>query len=268
MERVIVGRVQAPLRRVALALAGGLLVLNALYLFTRGVIHVGSAAPALLGVFALTLAWRWPAIMRWREVRRWHEWLWRGTWLAIVLWLLSLAVFFWTLTRVASEPVADDTPVQAILILGSGSPNCQPSTTMETRLDEGLRQAARFPQARVLVTGGVGLGVACSEASLMADYLIERGIPEQRLLREERSASTDENLAFSREILAAHGIEVSAPMILVTSDFHLLRAQRIARKAGYSDIHGAAAPTPRYIRYNAWLREYFATISSWALREF
>jgi uncharacterized SAM-binding protein YcdF (DUF218 family) len=265
---VILVNLQAPLRRAALAMAGVLLVLNALYLFTRGVIHVGSLAPALLGVFALGLAWRWPAVMHWRTTQRWHEWLWRGTWLGIVLWLLSLAVFFWTLTRVASEPVADNAPIQAILILGSGSPNCQPSTTMESRLDEGLRQAARFPQARVLVTGGVGLGVDCSEASLMADYLIERGIPAQRLLREDRSASTDENLAFSQPILAAHGIDAAAPMILVTSDFHLLRALRIARKAGYAGIHGAAAPTPRYIRYNAWLREYFATLSSWALREF
>lgn len=265
---MIVANLLAPLRRVALAMAGVLLVLNALYLFTRGVIHVGSLAPAMLGVFALGLAWRWPAIMHWRRTRRWHEWLWRGTWLAIVLWLLSLVAFFWTLTRVASEPIADSTPIQAIIVLGSGSPNCKPSTTMESRLDEGLRQAARFPQARMLVTGGVGFGVACSEASLMADYLIERGIPQQRLLREDRSASTDENLAFSKPILAAHGIDATAPIILVTSDFHLLRAVRIARKAGYSGIHGAAAPTPRYIRYNAWLREYFATLSSWALREF
>jgi uncharacterized SAM-binding protein YcdF (DUF218 family) len=54
---------------------------------------------------------------------------------------------------------------------------------------------------------------------------------------------------------------------VVTSDFHTLRAQRIARKMGYTRAVPVAAPTPLYIRYNAWLREYFAMASSWVLRE-
>jgi uncharacterized SAM-binding protein YcdF (DUF218 family) len=54
---------------------------------------------------------------------------------------------------------------------------------------------------------------------------------------------------------------------VVTSDFHTLRAQRIARKVGYTRTISVPAPTPLYIRYNAWLREYFATASSWLLRE-
>ncbi len=57
-------------------------------------------------------------------------------------------------------------------------------------------------------------------------------------------------------------------MILVTSDFHVMRAERIAGKAGFRSVSSVAAPTPRYLRYNAWLREYFAYISGWLLREY
>jgi uncharacterized SAM-binding protein YcdF (DUF218 family) len=102
----------------------------------------------------------------------------------------------------------------------------------------------------------------------MADYLVARGISPQRLLREDRSTSTDENLRFSRQLLAAQGIDANAPLLLVTSDFHVMRAERIARKAGLTAVTGVAAPTPLYLRYNAWLREYFAYISGWLLREF
>ena len=102
----------------------------------------------------------------------------------------------------------------------------------------------------------------------MADYLIAHGMPASRLVREDRSTSTDENLRFSRQLLALRGLGPDAPLVVVTSDFHLRRAERIARKAGFHAVSGVAAPTPLYLRYNAWLREYFAYISGWLLREY
>jgi hypothetical protein len=46
------------------------------------------------------------------------------------------------------------------------------------------------------------------------------------------------------------------------------RALGIARKAGFNEVFGVGADTPLYLRFNAWLREYFASISSWILREY
>ncbi|GLU28191.1 hypothetical protein Brsp01_34240 [Brucella sp. NBRC 12950] len=85
---------------------------------------------------------------------------------------------------------------------------------------------------------------------------------------EERSTSTDENLRFSANILSANGISLDDTIALVTSDFHVARAMRIARKAGFTSIQGIPAPTPLYLRYNAWLREYFANISGFLLGEY
>ncbi|SPD63016.1 Integral membrane protein (fragment) [Cupriavidus taiwanensis] len=103
----------------------------------------------------------------------------------------------------------------------------------------------------------------------MADYLIAHGLAPNRLILEDQSTSTEENLRFSRRLLEQQGANAAAdPLILVTSDFHLMRAMRIARKVGFGAVVGAAVETPAYLRYNAWLREYFAVISGWVLREF
>ena len=55
---------------------------------------------------------------------------------------------------------------------------------------------------------------------------------------------------------------------MITSDFHTLRARWIANRVGLNQVRMAAAPTPLYLRYNAWLREYFAFVSGWIFREF
>lgn len=254
--------------RVLLALLGAALSLNVAAMFYRGIVNVGVLVPAVFALAALLLAWRWQAVMRWRNAYRWRRWCWHIGCTLVVLWLMSLAVFFWKLDQLSAHEPDANRPVQAIVILGSGSPNCTPSGTLEARLDEGLIQARRWPSARVVVSGGVGLGTQCSEASLMSHYLTYRGLPVERLILEDRSTSTETNLRNSRDLLAQAGIDASAPMLLVSSDYHLIRAGRIARKAGFTDMQGVAAQTPRYLRYNAWLREYFATFSSWLLGEY
>ena len=69
-------------------------------------------------------------------------------------------------------------------------------------------------------------------------------------------------------ILKQLDIPLNAPIAIATSDFHLPRAQAIAAHLGYSNTYPISAPTPLYIRYNAWLREYFAFISGWLLNEY
>ncbi|WP_237717184.1 YdcF family protein [Cupriavidus basilensis] len=166
------------------------------------------------------------------------------------------------------KPRQRGAPAKPILILGSGTPHCAASPTLAARLDKGLALARQWPAARVVVSGGQDFGLHCSEADIMADYLSAHGLEPDRLIREDRSTSTEENLLFSRRLLEQQGVSAGDPLVLVTSDFHLVRAKRIARKAGFQAVSGAGAPTPLYLRYNAWLREYFAFISGWVLREY
>lgn len=213
--------------------------------------------------------WPWHGVARWRAARPWRQRLWRLGWATLIAWAASVALFFQFIQRsmdgLAPQPSAAP---QAILILGSGSSNCQVSATLAARLDEGLRQAQAMPTAAVVVSGGPNFGGRpCTEAGIMARYLQARGLPASRLVHEERSTSTAENMVFSHQLLLQGG-RMADPVLVVTSDFHLLRAERIARKVGFPRVFGAAALTPLHIRYNAWLREYFAYISGWLLNEY
>ena len=116
----------------------------------------------------------------------------------------------------------------------AGTPNCAASPTLAARLDAGLMLARQLPAAWVVVSGGEDFLRGCREADVMADYLLARGLAPIRLIREGRATSTDENLRFSRELLAQQGVPATEPVIVVTSDFHLMRAERIARKAGFT----------------------------------
>lgn len=121
----------------------------------------------------------------------------------------------------------------------------------------------------MVVSGGVDFAESRSEGQIMGDYLRAKGLAASRIAQEQRSTSTEQNLLFSRAVLQQRGIAVERTQVeIVTSDFHTLRARWIARRAGYAHVRAVGAPTPLYVRYNAWLREYFAVLSGFVLREF
>lgn len=264
-------------RRV-LVLVGALLLIDSVVLLASGRFHFGVVLPGLIGATFLLMARRWSALQRWRAppAPRWRGWLWRAGWAGFFLWLASVALFF---GLIGADHTVDTRKIgapAAILVLGSGTPHCAASSTLAARLDVALAQSAIWPQAPVLVSGGPDFGRRCIEADIMADYLLARGLNPGRLLREPRSTSTEENLRFSLPLVAAQGLAAHRtselveprPVLIVTSDFHALRARLIAYRAGYRQVASVGAPTPLYLRYNAWLREYFAFGSGWVLAEF
>lgn len=251
----------------ALAALGGLLLAQSAYLVSVKVTHLGVILPASLGAALVLLGTAQQPWQRWlaRQPLRQLAWKWvqAGFW----LWLASLAAFFGFLAqRQQAQNSAGQVP-QVIVVLGSSTPNAQPSPTLVERLELAYALALQHPAAQVIVSGGIDFGQTVSEASVMAAYLERRGLDKGRILREERSTSTHENLVFSLRLLPG-AQAAQLPMLLVTSDFHTLRARWIAKKAGWTHVITAGAPTPLYMRYNAWLREYFALLSGVLLREF
>ena len=246
---------------------GTLLVVDALALMSGGLFNLGVILPVLGGAGAVWLSWRWPRVQRWLAGHPSRRLAWRAGWTMLLLWAVSVLVFWFVLARSASDVATQEAPA-AIVVLGSGAPNGQPSPTLRARLDAALVQAAAFPGVPVVVSGGVDFRGTQSEAQVMGDYLRAHGVSPERIVQEERSTSTDENLRFSQPLLAGRGVGVDAPVRLVTSDFHTVRARWIARRAGYTRVQAVGAPTPLYVRFNAWLREYFAFVSGFVLREF
>lgn len=254
------------MKRALAGIAGLVLLIDGLVLLALGYFNLGVVLPVAMGLGLCALWLRWVPVQRWlhgapRRTTLWR-WFWRGTW----LWLATVAAFWIVLGSQKLTGLAASAPA-AIMVLGSGSPGSTPSPTLIARLDLALRDAARHPGAPVLVSGGISFRTE-SEAEVMSAYLQQHGLPAARILKEERSTSTQENLAFSRPVLASAGVAADAPIHIVTSDFHTLRTALIARRAGYAAVTTIGADTPLYLRYNIWLREYFALLSSWALREY
>jgi uncharacterized SAM-binding protein YcdF (DUF218 family) len=253
--------------QVPCLVVGLLLMADAFYLMAVGVFSFGVILPLALGIALSLLGWRWASIQRWLAADARRRAAWRWMWVAVLVWVSTVALFWTVLARIASGVSAGPAPA-TILVLGSGTPNGKASPVLAARLDLALQQARRYPQALVVVSGGVDSSETLSEARLMGDYLRARGLVAARIVQEEKSTSTAENLLLTKALLEQRGVSADAPVRLVTSDFHTLRARWIAERAGYAQVSLAGAATPLYVRYNAWLREYFAVLSGWALREF
>ncbi|NPC56438.1 YdcF family protein [Caenimonas soli] len=248
-------------------IGGLLLVADAVVLMFLGVFSLGVTLPLAMGSVLLALGLRWDAVQAWLDASAGRRTAWRWIWLGVLAWIVTVAMFWSVLARAGHVlPVGD--PPSAIVVLGSGTRGGKPTPALTARLDLALQQAIRYPNATVVVSGGEGFGQAVSEARVMGDYLRGKGFPAERIVQEEKSTSTEENLLFSKALLQRRGISPEGPVQLVTSDFHTLRAGWIAQRVGYTRASLAGAPTPLYVRYNAWLREYFAVLLGLVRREF
>lgn len=255
--------------RLLCLLAGALLLVDAIFLMTLGVFSLGVTLPFGVGVLLVTLGLRWVQIQRWLDQSPVRRKLWRVLWILAALWLCSLLAFWSFLAKTGEDAARAQQLPAALVVLGSGTPNGKASPALAARLDTALAQAARFPDALVVVSGGLDFAERISEGQIMGDYLRAKGLAARRIVQEEKSTSTEENLRFSKALLSQHGVTTEGDVVqVITSDFHTLRAGWIARRAGYAHVNTVGAPTPLYVRYNAWLREYFAVLSGFVLREY
>ena len=140
-----------------------------------------------------------------------------------------------------------------IIVLGAGVNGSTPSLSMCNRL-----AANANPAATVIVSGGQGPGEDITEAKAMADYLTAHGIDSARIVQEDRSRTTRENLENSFAILRARGGDPADGVGIVTSEYHLHRAKRMARSLGADPAGIAAETTLMTMRINYFIREAVA----------
>ena len=97
------------------------------------------------------------------------------------------------------------------------------------RLVEAVLLARRYPQARVVFSGGAGiLEPGEAETATAERFFLAMGIAPERLVLEGASRNTDENADFTAAMIG----EVSGPVMLVTSAFHMPRSVGLFRRVG------------------------------------
>lgn len=255
-------------KRLISSIVGILLSADSLWLLLQNKIHLGILLPLLIGVLLIIYALFFSYFQQWHQHSRFRSSVWKWMWIGFFTWVASVLIFF---GYIQSNINSDNTqlPTKAILVLGSGIENNRPSPTLQKRLDTAADYVQLHPEALIIMTGGLSFQEKYTEAEVMQAYL-KQSYPAVRnpVAMEDQSTSTELNLINSKKILNSHQITLNDPITIVTSDFHSIRARAIARHQGYTQVISISAETPLYIRYNSWLREYFAFLSGWLLNEY
>ena len=151
--------------------------------------------------------------------------------------------------------------VDYAIILGAGLDGDEISNTVKARLDTGYEYLVKNETVKVIVSGGQGEGELVSEAEAMGKYLIQKGLAGQRIIYEDKSTSTSQNIFFSKNIAYANAATGEPILLIVTSDYHMLRAKLLCQQLNLN-YYGLASPSPIMVRINYSIREYFAIIKA------
>ncbi|MDR2973824.1 MAG: YdcF family protein [Propionibacteriaceae bacterium] len=152
-------------------------------------------------------------------------------------------------------------PAKTVVVLGSGLVHGEVPPLLASRLNRGKTMLKRSIDAGVdpviVVSGGKGSDESRSEAAAMAEYLVMSGVEPARILQEDQSRNTEQNIVNTELVLADHGI--SGRVAVVTNNFHAFRSALLMRQAkmpGYV----IGAPTASYYWPSASIREFVAII--------
>lgn len=143
-----------------------------------------------------------------------------------------------------------------VIVLGTQVRGRTPSYSLARRLDVAYGYLQQNPGTKAILSGGKGAGEEVTEAQAMEEYLLKKGIAPQRLILEDRSVDTEENIRFSMEKIGSK----DASVVLATNRFHLFRSVRLAKKQGLSHVEGLGADVMWYTVPNLYLREAFAIL--------
>lgn len=164
-----------------------------------------------------------------------------------------------------------------VIVLGPRVTEKADSSSMKRRLDKAMEYVESNPDTILVLSGGKGKGGTVSEAMEMFLYLTYNGVPPEQLLLEEYSASTVENIAYSKiiidrdrrikklregppELPAGPGAPALAPdkpveVGILTSNYHVYRAELTAAKWGLENVSGIAADSDPVLFVHMCVRE-------------
>ena len=152
-----------------------------------------------------------------------------------------------------------------MIILGCGiRKDGTPTPLLKGRIDRAMwfdkkQMAATGKKLTYIVSGGKGGDEVISEAESMKTYLVECGIPKERIIMEDKSTSTYENMRNSYHIIRE--INPDAKIAFSTTEYHVFRSGYLAERIGMKAV-GMGSRTKLYFYVNAWIREFVANMKN------
>lgn len=151
-----------------------------------------------------------------------------------------------------------DTDADYAVVFGAHVVGSVPSVSLADRLSGALQWAEAHPGGKLIVSGGCGKGESMSEAQAMFDWLTAQGVDPERILLEDRSENSYQNLLYSLEVLRQDGGDPAGRVALISSEYHLNRLCYIAERLGCQPVKVAADTRWVTLEANYAVREAFA----------
>lgn len=154
------------------------------------------------------------------------------------------------------------TEASTAVVLGCRVYGERASLSLVERLEAAYEYLVEHPYADCVVSGGQGPGEDISEAECMYRWLVDKGIDPARIYKEDKSTSTEENIAFSKDVIEKNGL--FQKIVIVTNEYHIYRAGMLADDNeivwGAQPAQSAAWLFPTY-----YIRELYAILAEWIL---
>lgn len=173
--------------------------------------------------------------------------------IAAVFIILAAVISVFMIRAANSPPYGECT----VIVLGCKVRGETPSSMLYYRAMSAYRYLEANPSAVCIASGGQGADELISEAECVKRILLEKGIAEERIILEDKSTSTEENIRFSLQKMEEYGL--SGNVALATNEFHQLRAQMIAGSYGVESF-SLTSHTLDYLLPTYWLREWFGVV--------
>ncbi|MBI5085602.1 MAG: YdcF family protein [Acidobacteria bacterium] len=174
--------------------------------------------------------------------------------LSITLLLAGLAASAYLLLTARTielySTIDEARKADVIVVLGAAEYNGRPSPVLRARLDHALDLYRREVATYVLTTGGAGGDRQYTEGQVGRDYLVERGVPAERIVMEAEGDSTVRSLIAAGQIMNRMGLKSA---VVVSDGYHIFRAKRILEDEGVKAYGSPRPHVPKGTWRERWL---------------
>lgn len=259
-------RVLTAIFRIGLITVGGLLMIESVIAYGARSFNLGIIMPFIIGLPLVVLGVLYPVITKFFRscvFGRIVKWCFIAAYAGFCT-LFALT----TATILINARAPKNSNYDVIIVLGAGTNGSEPTLQLKFRLEKAAECFSISPDAYIIVSGGMGTDESDTEATVMKNWLTRNGIPDERIIEEDESSSTEENMLFSQRIVDAliesGEIGTEPTVVFVTNRFHIFRAERLAKKLGVN-AEGVASREYKRFLLNDYMRECAAIVQHFAL---
>src|SRR5436190_15428383 len=166
--------------------------------------------------------------------------IWLAMFAAIAAAALAwVSAIFWLVSRQASRDESQH--ADAIVVFGAAEYAGHPSPIYRARLDHAYTLFRSGFAPLIITSGGAAEDPRFTEGGVGRDYLVSRGVPDDRIIAETQSNDTSESAARIANILRANHLRTC---VAVSDGYHMFRVKQMLTQQGIV-VYASPRPDPR-----------------------